>query len=133
MISAKVNWNGARVLSQVKATAWENLARAVVYYWQQVEDALNVSANPIRTKRIRGKGSYLKYTNPGKPPGPPHKRTGGLQRWTIYALDKTAGEGRVGTTANARYGLYLELGKLSYLMLTLKKVWDRLTAIAGGR
>ena len=124
MIRARLDWND-KAGPQVIAAAWENLVRAVVTYHTLLLTTLNV-ANP------------RPYKTSSKPDEPPRKRSGWLQSHTLYELDEGTHSARVGVATNAIYGVFLELGTRlmkarPWLLATLKKHWDRIAAIAGGR
>lgn len=134
MIKITGNWHG-EVAEGVFDAAWEGVVRAVVFYWTQLQLALNVPNTGVRVKRTRGKGSYTIYPNPSKPGEPPHKITGWLQRHVQYELNKGIFAARVGLQANAKYGVYLEIGTKfmaarPWLLATLKKVWSQMQVLA---
>lgn len=120
-VTATNNVNGA--IAHVRAESWDRIRRLVIYFWTAVENALNVS-NP------------RPYKTPSKPGEPPRKRTGFLQANVKYELDKQAMAGRVGIAANAKYGVYLEMGTRwmaarPWLLATLTKILPQLQVIAG--
>jgi hypothetical protein len=124
MFDTRFEWHGEEAMAQVKALTFERLKRAVVFFHTEVLAALNKS-NP------------RPYTTPSKPGEPPRKRTGWLQRNVLYELDEKALEGRVGLTPNAKYGLFLEVGTKRmaarpWLFATLKRLWNKIKAIAEG-
>jgi hypothetical protein len=106
---------------QVVALAWKGLQRAVVFYWQSLQTALNRS-NP------------RPYKTPSKPGEPPRKRTGFLAANVRYEFNQPTGEARVGVTTNAKYGGFLEIGtrKMAarpWLLATLQKVFPQLQVL----
>lgn len=130
MIQAKYTWEGDKAAADLKAAVWNGISRAVVFFWQKVQETLNVPARAERKKRLRGpsKGkrrvTYVEGSAPGEPP---RKRTGWLQRNTLYDLDPADMSGRVGVAKNAVYGAYLELGTervqaRPWLKVTLEKL-----------
>ncbi len=85
-------------------------------------------------RRTYRRGSYTAYPSPSKPGEPPRKRTGWLARNVTYEVDGKNGVARVGLTANARYGIYLELGTSRmaarpWLLVTARKLAPQLEAI----
>jgi hypothetical protein len=113
MLQINYSWNGDHAKQLVFNAAWDGLLRAAVYYWQSVQNALNI---PNTGTTIRGRGpagqkkSFTVYSNPSKPGEAPHKITGWLQRHIQYWTDKGNLIVRVGLALGAKYGLYLELG-----------------------
>jgi hypothetical protein len=111
-----------QVLDRIETLAWEKIRRLTLYFWQQVNRALNVS-NP------------RPYDTPSQAGEPPRKRTGFLQRNVLYELDRASLTGRVGVSRSALYGLYLELGTARmrarpFIASTLAAHRDKLRAIA---
>lgn len=120
MISGRMDWNDD-ALGQIKALAFERIARVTVEYHTLVLEELNIS-NP------------RPYKTPSRPGEPPRKRTGWLQRHVVYQLDEKALTGRVGPSVNAIYGVFLDLGTRwmaarPWLLATAKKYWSRLQKI----
>src|SRR5437879_5955989 len=109
-INTTFNWDGDRAKELVFAVAWENLLRAIVFFWQSVTQALNIPNTGIDVPTGKGNKKQRVYLNPSKPGEPPHKITGWGQRHVQYAVDRGELKGRVGLTANALYMLFLELG-----------------------
>jgi hypothetical protein len=113
VIQATSSWNGGAVVANLQAQSWLGIVRAVVFYWTQLQNALNV-ANP------------RPYNQPSAPGDPPRKRTGWLQRNVVYELNEQTRVAKVGLTANVPYGLWLEIGTRKmrprpYLIATLNK------------
>lgn len=122
MIQAKLNWRGGEEMATIRAASWDGVRRAVVFYFTQLQQALNVS-NP------------RPYKTPSRPGEPPRKRTGFLQRAIAYELDEAKGEARVGVKANAKYAGFLELGTSRmaarpFLLATLEKFLPQIKALA---
>lgn len=132
MIQANYNWDGDAAYEYVVEAGWEGLQRAVVYFWNAVTQALNVSAGPYTRVRTRdtsqgGKGStYTAYRDPSKPGEIPRKRTGFGQANTIYELDRPTLTGRVGVLKNAFYMIIHETGLRPWLLKTLDKNLDQI-------
>ncbi len=139
----KQTWHGEEVVAKLVATSWENLARATVYFWQRIQEALNTSAGPYSRKRVRttpaGKkgSSYTDYHSPSGPNEPPHKRTGWGQRHVLYELDKVNLKARVGVSVNALYMAMHEAGirgvKRPWLLSTLDRHLEQIRALAAGK
>lgn len=122
-------WHGEEAIKAIDAAAYENVQRATVFFWSKCQDELNVSAKV-------GKGTKGSDYQASKPGEPPRKRTGWLQRNVVYELDEKEKRGRVGLTANAMYGLFLEFGTRfmaarPWLLGTLRKYWQAIRAYLG--
>lgn len=109
MMVSRVEMNGT-ALEALQKSHLEALSRATIFLHTEIMTALNVPNTGRRVKRKRGRGSYTIYPNPSKPGEAPRKRTGWLQRNVVYFIDRGNLSSRVGLTANARYGIALELG-----------------------
>ena len=117
-----LKWNGDHALEFVEGACWEGIQRATVFLHAQCQQALNVS-NP------------RPYDSPSRPGEAPRKRTGFLQRNTLYDLSKVELRGRVGVRQNAMYGLFLELGTRHidprpWLWATVRRTWSTLAQLA---
>ncbi|MBY0523429.1 MAG: hypothetical protein K2R98_08515 [Gemmataceae bacterium] len=124
MMNVNSSWHGDDAYKVVVDSGWDRIRRAVVFFWQSVQTALNVS-NP------------RPYRTPSQPGEPPRKRTGFLAANVKYELGQAQMKGRVGIGANALYGLFLETGTKwmaarPWLQATLDKVIGQLRAIIGG-
>lgn len=131
MIKSDFEWNGDKAFNLVIEAGWEGIQRATVYFWQHVQQALNKP-----NVRVKKKGGGVVWTDSSKPGEPPRKRTGFLQGHVKYELDKKALASRVGLAANAKYGLFLEMGTKKmdarpWLLATLEKVMPQLRALVG--
>lgn len=142
MIRSKFDWFGDKVERIVVQNGWDDLRRAVIYYYTKLEEALNVPNTGIRVKRKRNtsagaKGStYTIYPNPSSPGEPPRKRTGWGAKHVTYEFDQNSLTARVGLIANAAYMLFQELGtkkmrERGWLLRTLNKYWDQIKAQIG--
>ncbi len=123
MISGEMRWEGD-AMDQIKALAWEKIARVTAEYHAIVGAELNVS-NP------------RPYKTPSAPGEPPRKRTGLGKTGVVYELDKKAMTGRVGPTENTIYMAFLDLGTSRvaarpWLFATARKYFSRLQAIVQG-
>lgn len=121
-MNARLNWYGDDALNRMKAAAWEGIVRATEFLFAQLLLTLNVS-NPRPHK------------TPAAPGEPPRKRTGFLQANVQREYDADALRSRVGISANALYGAFLELGTRMmaprpWLLATVDKVWGQLQALA---
>lgn len=122
MMKARKQSDPKGAIRHVEGLAWEGILRATVYFWNAVQQALNIS-NPR---------PYVTPSNPGEPP---RKRTGFLAANVIYELNQKELKTRVGVLKNALYGLFLEFGTRRglrprpWLFATLKKVMPRLKAL----
>lgn len=132
-----IKWNGELAKRVIADATFEGIAAGAVAFHSGLQEALNTSAGPYRRVRTRNtsrgkKGSsYTAYKNPAGPGESPHKRTGWLQQWTIYELDRATISARIGVTRNATYGLFLELGTRKmrprpFILKTLRKLWDKI-------
>lgn len=119
MIKSKLDWNGGRVEDAVVGATWDNLRRAAQYYWDRVQDALNVP-NSGEDKALPFGGSRRVYLNPSKPGEPPHKVTGFGAGNVQIEHDQQGGRIRIGVTANAKYMIGHELGFLKTVTITAK-------------
>lgn len=133
MIKATTTWNGTQAYAEVRVAGWEAIKRVVAYYHTHLLDAMNTSAGPSRVK-VNGKSRTV-YTTPSKPGEPPHKRTGFLQKSTVFDLDQKNQSARVGILKNAKYGAFLELGTKRmkarpFLLATLNAILPALRRIA---
>ena len=122
MIEVKIKDHTQAAVAEVRAASFDVIKRMVVFFWQQVQNALNVS-NP------------RPHTTPSRPGEPPRKRTGFGARNVVYDLDPAAQAGRVGLMRNALYMGFLEIGTRRikprpWLLATLKKIAPQLRAIA---
>ena len=140
MIEARATSRSDEVLARLRQKALRGLGRATVYLHTQLLQVLNVSAQPTRQRRLRtGRGgkkgsSYTVYARPSRPGEPPRKRTGWLQRNVVYAIDETTLTSRIGVRANAKYGLFLELGTRHmrprpWLFVTAQRVLPQMRAL----
>ncbi len=123
VISASIVINPG-ALTAIVATSKERLLRVIVAFWTACLKALNKS-NP------------RPYQTPSAPGEPPRLRTANLRNNVTWSVAPDGLSGKVGVTANARYGLYLELGTKRmaarpWLSATLKAELPRLQQIASG-
>lgn len=141
MMKATLNFNdgtGQAVLDE----GWDGIRRAVEYYWDRLQEALNVQNTGTRKRRKRDttsrgggpKGStYTVYDHPSRPGEPPHKVTGAGRAGTLKELDQAAMTGRVGITANVKYMAILALHRdREFMLRTLKKFWLQIAKQAAG-
>jgi HK97 gp10 family phage protein len=99
------------VAARLLAAHLRALMRVTALLHAGLLERLNAPNTGVRRRRKKPRrGSYTVYPSPSKPGEPPRKRSGWLQRNVVYQIDKSALSARVGVTANARYGLYQELG-----------------------
>jgi hypothetical protein len=124
-------------LGPVRKAALDRLRRAVARLHAALLEALNV---PNTGTRVKGPGGRRRtvYPSPSKPGEPPRKRTGWLQRNVVYEIDGRKNTARIGVTAGAKYGAFLELGTRRmrarpWLLATLERVRPELAAILGGK
>jgi uncharacterized membrane protein YgcG len=94
---ARLEWNGDHCKQLVFKASWECIRRAAFFYFERVQDALNVS-NP------------RPYANSSVPPDPPHKRTGFGAANVLAEYDEASLSARIGVATNAMYMIFLELG-----------------------
>lgn len=143
MITTRVEWSGDQAAEAVRSLTLERLTRATLKLWERVTEALNVPNTGERVKHPTKKTpsgravTYTIYPHPSLPGEPPRKRTGWLQRNTLYDIDEQAISGRVGVQQNAKYGAYLELGTRRmkarpFLLATVQKCIAELRAIIAG-
>ncbi|MDO8598439.1 MAG: hypothetical protein Q7R45_17655 [Sulfuricaulis sp.] len=117
MFRAKHKDNSKEVYRWIEKAGWEGILRATVYFWQTVQQVLNVNNPPP-------------YKTPSAPGEPPRKRTGFGQSNVIYETDRAGMRTRVGVLSNAKYLATLELFRnRPWLMATLRKVWPKLKAL----
>lgn len=117
-MSVKSSWHGDEAKKQLDARQRQIIARITVYFWNQVQLALNIS-NP------------RPYVTPSKPGEPPRKRTGYGAGNVLYEFSKDGLTSRVGVTRNAKYLAILELFRnRPWLKATLDKTRAQLKAIA---
>lgn len=140
MIEIRGQLNTDRILRELEERAWQGIQRATIYYWQKLEEALNVP-NPGERRKSRTRktpkgrpASFTVYPSPSRPGEPPRKRTGWLQRNVVYSLDRSTLSAKVGVTVNAKYGLYLDLGTRTvearpWLQATLQKHESQVRAL----
>ena len=110
-----MRWHGDQVeLRVVKGTS-ENLFRAGEFLRRAMREEIGTRAPFTRRRRTRTtargrKGStYMQFR--GSPPGtPPHKRLGFLQANVVHDHDSVGLISRIGVTAAAIYGFFLEVG-----------------------
>lgn len=119
MIRAKLTYEDPS--EKVVALAWRGLQRAVVFYFNHLQQVLNKS-NP------------RPYKTPSKPGEPPRKRTGFGAANVRYEFDEKAGEARVGVATNAKYMGFLEIGtrKMAarpWLLSTMIRLMPQLKAL----
>lgn len=140
MIRSSLKWDGERVKQSVIEAGWDSIRRVTVWFWQRVQDTLSVP-NPgtrVTIKRGKNKGkTKTVYLYPSKPGEPPRVRTGNLKKNVLYEFDQAALRSRVGLTAQAIYGAFLELAKSrrrrrEWLLVTLKKNLQLMRQIASG-
>lgn len=142
MLKADLEWDH-EAYSRVVEWGWNDLRRAVVFFWQQCVEVVNESADPVYVRRKRNtvggkKGSqYTRYANPSKPGNPPHKRTGIGQASIKYEFDEEGKAARVGIEAVGKHMGFLELARddnrrRPWLLVTLQSLWNRLAFIASG-
>ena len=106
----RMTWNmNGQAYDQVKAASWEGIRRAAAYYWDRLQDALNVPNSGVDVPLPWG-GSRRVYPNPSKPGEPPHKVSGFGAGNVVVEFDQANLKARVGITANAKYMLAHELG-----------------------
>lgn len=140
MIQARTQWNGAQAFATFRAVSWTAIKYIVTFCKTQVQDVLNVSADPQYVVRKRNtkagpKGSSRTiYINPSKPGEAPHKRTGNLQRNVLTDLDEAKQIGKLGVTPMAIYGGYLETAKnrnvwRPWLLSTIKALMPQIQAM----
>jgi hypothetical protein len=143
MISSRLDTSGSGpALQHVVDAAWDGLLRAVTFYFNTLQAALQTPNTGTRKRRTRNtvagaKGStYTVYDHPSQAGSPPHKITGWLAKNVIREEDKSLLQARVGLTKLAIYGLFLELGTIRmharpWLQATLDKVRGQLAALIG--
>ena len=108
MIRTRITFNGDPAMREIRARSWNGLRRATLFFWQQLQLALNIPNPGVRVRR--GRRTRTIYPSPSQPGEPPRKRTGFGQRNVIYRLDQTRMMSKVGIMGNAPYMAYLELG-----------------------
>lgn len=123
------------LLAELHAAKLRALRRATVYLWTQLQRTLNVP-NTGTSVRLRSGRRVTRYLDPSKPGEPPRKRTGWLQRNVAYEIDSEKLTVKIGCTANAPYGLYLELGTSRmaprpWLLVTAQKHARQIEQIVG--
>jgi hypothetical protein len=134
VIDAKMDWQGDKALTFVKKLSWDGIRRAAHYFWERLQDALNVPNSGVRTKGRDGKQRTI-YPSPSKPGEPPRVRTAFLRKNTIEEFDEKNMVARIGVTSNAKYGLWLELGTIRmkarpFLLATLNKFMSQIRTLA---
>jgi hypothetical protein len=92
-----MTWNGEQAKGVVLDATWEGLQRATAFFWETLQNVLNVS-NP------------RPYQNSSRPGEPPRARTAHLKGHVIYEFDRPNLKSRVGLLPGAKYGAYLEFG-----------------------
>ena len=142
MITTRLEWEGDQRAGEVELITRAMIQRATVFLWTKIVEALNVPNTGVRKKHRSKKtksgraASYTVYPHPSKPGEAPRKRTGWLQRNLKWEVDEE-GVGRVGVVANAKYGLYLELGTSRmkprpFLLATLQAHFSAVQALVKG-
>lgn len=121
-----LQWHGDEAIRTIDAASDESVQRAAVYFWERLQDELGVSAKV-------GRGTKKKDYAASAPGEPPRKRTGWLQRHVLWLFEQSYHWARVGLSANAIYGLYLEFGTKRmlarpWLFATLRKYQDQIRA-----
>lgn len=131
MITATLRPGAGSPIAELEGAAFERVLRAAALFHEAVLEALNV---PNTGRSARGR---TVYPDPSRPGQAPRKRTGWLQRNVVWEADRRAGAVKVGVTANAPYGVWLETGsrrmeKRPFLLATLDRMRPQLEAAARG-
>jgi len=117
----RMTWNmNGQAYDQVKAASWEGIRRAAAYYWDRLQDALNVPNSGVDVPLPWG-GTKRVYPNPSKPGDPPRKVTGFGAGNVVVEYDQPNLKARVGVTQNAKYMVVHELGGTTATTIVPKK------------
>ena len=122
----------------LEAAAWQGLQRVAIYLKGQLQQVLNVSADPYRKRRTRDTSAgpagsyYTAYRSPAPKGQPPHKRTGHGQAGVTFVLDRPALTARFGVIQNVEYMIHPhEMKDHPWLLVTAQRLLPQLATLAG--